>query len=90
MAMAIAQTQTDVILGLALVELLNGKLSDQSIQLLATIDSENVPAPFNHLLGFIQWAGDKPDIDWLVPAALREIIDIARETLEAVEVEKKP
>ena len=82
MAMAIPQTQTDVALALAISELLSGKLSDQTIHMLAAIERKDVPAPLDHLLSFIQGAGTEPDKKWLIPAALREIIGIARETLE--------
>lgn len=48
-----AQTQTDVILGLVLVEILNGKLSDQTLSLVVAINLYDVPPPLDHLVGFL-------------------------------------
>lgn len=48
-----AQTQTDVILGPLLVEILNGKLSDQTLSLVVAINRDNVPPPLDHLVGFL-------------------------------------
>jgi len=79
--MVVTQTSTNIILGLALVELLNGELTDQTLQLIGTLT--DVPAPLNHLVGFIQGASiDPKDREWLITAALAEIADIAREQWE--------
>jgi hypothetical protein len=80
------QTQTDVILGLVLVELLNGNLSDQTLALVAAINRDDIQPPLDHLVGFLQNASIAPeDRAWLIKASIKEIEQIAHE-----EWEKKP
>ena len=80
------QAHADIILGLVLVELLNGKLSDQNLALVATLNRDNVSPPLDHLVGFLQGASTAPeDRDWLIKASIKEIEQIAHE-----EWEKKP
>ena len=81
---------TNVIIGLALVEILNGELTDQTIQLMATIQRDEVPAPLDHLVGFIQGSSISPeDRNWLVTALLQEVAQIALEEREKRLQEKK-
>ena len=45
---------TNVIIGMALVEILNGELTDQTIAAVCSINYQGVPPPLNHLVGYIQ------------------------------------
>lgn len=77
------QTQANVILGLALVEILNGDLSDQTLALVAAINRDDVPPPLDHLVGFLHGASiDPEDRAWLIKASIKEIEQIAREKWE--------
>jgi hypothetical protein len=77
------QAHADIILGLVLVELLNGKLSDQNLTLVATLSRDDVPPPLDHLVSFLQGASTAlEDRDWLIKASIKEIEQIAREKWE--------
>src|ERR1700752_4292309 len=53
---------TNVIIGMALVEILNGELTDQTIAAFCWINYQEVPPPLNHLVGYIQGMNTDPTV----------------------------
>jgi len=51
---------TNVIIGMALVEILNGELTNQTIAAVGSINYREVPPPLNHLVGYIQGMNTDP------------------------------
>jgi len=65
-----------------LVEILNGKLSDQTLALVVAINRDDVPPPLDHLVGLLQNSSIAPkDRDWLIKASIKEIEQIAQDHL---------
>ncbi|HKY54983.1 MAG TPA: hypothetical protein VJM08_11785 [Anaerolineales bacterium] len=77
------------ILGAALVEILNGRLSDETIAVVDTIKRNNVPEVFSEIVGFMHGMSTTPQMrPHVITHLLREIRGIANELVE--EREKNP
>lgn len=72
----VAQTQA---IGLALAEILCGELSDQTISLINSLHRENVPAPLDHLVGYIQGMNTSPEMRSSIVTDLMDEIRIIAE-----------
>ena len=71
---------TNVIIGLALVEILNGELTDQTIAAVGSINYQEVPPPLNHLVGYIQGMNTDPAMRASqITSLMAEIATIAKE-----------
>jgi hypothetical protein len=74
---------THVIIGMALVEILNGELSDQTIAAVGSINYQEVPPPLNHLVGYIQGMNTDPAMRASqIISLMAEIATIAKEERE--------
>jgi len=76
-------TQTDVIIGMALVEILNGNLSDETIAAIGSIKYRDVPPPLNHLVGYIHGMNTEPDMRYSIVTDLIDEIRIISEEEKA-------
>ena len=71
---------TNVIIGMALVEILNGELTDQTIAAVCSINYREVPPPLNHLVGYIQGMNIDPKMRASqITSLMAEIGTIAKE-----------
>jgi len=71
---------TNVIIGMALVEILNGELTDQTIAAVGSINYQEVPPPLNHLVGYIQGMNTDPAMRASqITSLMAEIATIAKE-----------
>jgi hypothetical protein len=71
---------THVIIGMALVEILNGELTDQTIAAVGSINYQEIPPPLNHLVEYIQSMNTDPAMRASQIASLMaEITTIAKE-----------
>ena len=71
---------TNVIIGMALVEILNGELTDQTIAAVCSINYQEVPPPLNHLVGYIQGMNTDPAVRASqITSLMAEIGTIAKE-----------
>jgi hypothetical protein len=81
----VANTQTQAnILGAAIVELLNGKLTDETIAAVDTINRDDVPEPLNTMVGYMHgMSTHEPLRESQITSLLEEIRGMATEALEA-------
>jgi len=80
---------TNVIIGMALVEILNGELTDQTIAAVCSINYQEVPPPLNHLVGYIQGMNTEPAMRASqITSLMAEIATIAKEERDDRLVEK--
>jgi hypothetical protein len=70
--------QTSII-GVALVEILNGELSDETIMAIGSIKYRDVPPPLNHLVGYIQGMNMDPNLRRSIVRDLNDEIRIIAE-----------
>ena len=71
---------THVIIGMALVEILNGELTDQTIAAVGSINYQEVPPQLNHLVGYIQGMNTDPAVRASqITSLMAEIATIAKE-----------
>lgn len=75
-SLTVAQTQ---IIGLALAEVMCGELSDQTISLINSLRREDVPAPLDHLVGYIQGMNTSPEMRSSIVTDLMDEIRIIAE-----------
>jgi hypothetical protein len=74
---------TNVIIGMALVEILNGELTDQTIAAVGSINYQEVPPPLNHLVAYIQGMNTDPAMRASqITSLMAEIATIAKEERE--------
>ena len=79
-SLTVAQTQA---IGLAVAEILCGELSDQTISLINSLHREDVPAPLDHLVGYIQGMNTSPEMrNSIVTDLIDEIRIIAEQEKE--------
>lgn len=74
--------QTSVI-GVALVEILNGELSDETIAAIDAIKRDDIPLPLNHIVGYIQGMNTEPDMRYSIVTDLIDEIRIIAEEEKA-------
>ena len=75
-------TQSQII-GQALVELLDGKLTDETIKQIHTLKRDEIYHPAEHIVGFIQGTFDPSrDREWLIHSLLSDIAFLANEKLD--------
>ena len=70
--------QTSVI-GVALVEILNGELSDETIAAIDAIKRDDIPHPLNHIVGYIQGMNMDPNLRRSIVRDLNDEIRIIAE-----------
>src|SRR5574339_41868 len=75
------------ILGAALIELLNGQLSDETIAAVDSIKREDVPEPLNNLVGWMHGMTTQPELRESCITSLIDEIRIA--SIEALEKRKE-
>jgi hypothetical protein len=84
-ALTPAQSQ---IIGQMLVELLDGKLTDEMIKQIYTLKRDEISHPAEHIVGFIQGTFDPfRDREWLIHSLLSDIAFLANEKLEELKIE---
>jgi hypothetical protein len=78
----LAEVQTSI-LGLLIVELLNGTLSDETIAAVDSIKRDSVPGPLNNLVGMIHGMSTHPPLrESQITSLLGEVYSAVGETLE--------
>jgi len=81
-------TQSQII-GQTLVELLDGKLTDETIKQIYTLKRDEIRHPAEHIVGFIQGTFDPSrDREWLIHSLLSDIAFLANEKLDELTKEK--
>ena len=82
MATTLTTLQTQII-GTAIAEILSGELSDETISAIDSLKRENVPAPLEHLVAWIQGMNMAPDMrQSIITDLMGEISQIAQEEKE--------
>ena len=61
MATTLTPIQSQII-GTAIAEILSGDLSDETIYAIDSLKQENIPAPLDHLIAWIQGMNMDPDM----------------------------
>ena len=79
------------IIGTALMELLDGKLTDQTVAAINTLKRDEICHPTEHIVGFIQGTVDiEQNREWLIHSLLSDIVFLAKEKLDELNEEKMP
>jgi hypothetical protein len=82
MATTLTTLQTQII-GTAIAEILSGELSDETIYAIDSLKRENVPAPLDHLVAWMQGMNMAPDMrQSIITDLMGEIAQIAQEERE--------
>jgi hypothetical protein len=82
MAAPLTTVQTQII-GTAIAEILSGELSDETIYAINSLKRENIPAPLDHLVAWIQGMNMAPDIrQSIITDLMGEIAQIAQDEKE--------
>lgn len=82
MAASLTTVQTQII-GTAIAEILSGELSDETIYAINSLKRENIPAPLDHLVAWIQGMNMAPDMrQSIITDLIGEIAEIAQEEKE--------
>lgn len=85
---ALTPSQTQII-GRALMELLEGKLTDETIKQINTLKRDEIFHPAEHIVGFIQGTFDPArDREWLIQSLLSDIAFLANEKLDELTKER--
>ena len=87
---ALTPIQTQII-GTALMELLDGKLTDQTIAAINTLKRDEICHPTEHIVGFIQGTfNPEKDREWLIQSLIGDIAFLANEKLDELQKDKMP
>jgi hypothetical protein len=79
------------IIGTALMEILDGKLTDETIKQINTLKRNEICHPTEHIVGFIQGTVEiEQNREWLVHSLLSDIAFLAKEKLDELNEEKMP
>lgn len=85
---ALTPSQTQII-GRALMELLEGKLTDETIKQINTLKRDEIFHPAEHIVGIIQGTFDPArDREWLIQSLLSDIAFLANEKLDELTKER--
>jgi hypothetical protein len=84
---ALTPSQTQI-MGQALMELLDGKLTDEIIKQINTLKRDEIFHPTEHIVGFIQGTFDPARArEWLIKSLISDIAFLANEKLDELEKE---